>query len=87
MSGISLSIEDLRVPIRKRSLIGLTNNEVETSEQNYNSGNITTVERFQKTIDIWNNANNILKDEVLTYFRESDPLNPLYIMAFFGCSW
>ena len=84
MSGISLSIEDLRVPIRKRSLIGLTNNEVETSEQNYNSGNITTVERFQKTIDIWNNANNILKDEVLTYFRESDPLNPLYIMAFSG---
>ena len=84
MSGISLSIEDLRVPIRKRSLIGLTNNEVEISEQNYNSGNITTVERFQKTIDIWNNANNILKDEVLTYFRESDPLNPLYIMAFSG---
>ena len=25
-----------------------------------------------------------LKDEVLTYFRESDPLNPLYIMAFSG---
>ena len=26
-SGISLSIEDLRVPQKKRSLIGLTNNE------------------------------------------------------------
>ena len=25
-----------------------------------------------------------MKDEVLTYFRESDPLNPLYIMAFSG---
>ena len=84
MSGISLSVEDLRVPYRKRSLIGLTSNEVEVTEQNYNSGNITAVERFQKTIDIWNNANNTLKDEVLTYFRESDPLNPLYIMAFSG---
>ena len=79
MSGISLSVEDLRVPFRKRSLIGLTTNEVDLTEQNYNSGNITAVERFQKTIDIWNNANNTLKDEVLTYFRESDPLNPLYI--------
>ena len=84
MSGISLSVEDLRVPFRKRSLIGLTTNEVDITEQNYSSGSITTVERFQKIIDIWNNANNILKDEVLTYFRESDPLNPLYIMAFSG---
>ena len=83
-SGISLSVEDLRVPFRKRSLIGLTTNEVDITEQNYSSGNITTVERFQKIIDIWNKANNTLKEEVLTYFRESDPLNPLYIMAFSG---
>jgi DNA-directed RNA polymerase subunit beta' len=84
MSGISLSVEDLRVPFRKRSLIGLTANEVDNTEQNYGSGNITNIERFQKTIDIWNNANNTLKDEVITYFKESDPLNPLYIMAFSG---
>jgi len=84
VSGISLSVEDLRVPSRKRSLIGLTTNEVDLTEQNFSGGNITVVERFQKVIDIWNNANNTLKDEVLTYFRESDPLNPLYIMAFSG---
>ena len=83
-SGISLSVEDLRVPYVKRTLIGMTTNEVDLTEQNFKSGNITTVERFQKVIDIWNNANNSLKDEVLTYFRESDPLNPLYIMAFSG---
>ncbi len=83
-SGISLSIEDLRVPQKKRSLLGLTNNEVETTQQNYEIGNITTVERFQKVIDIWNNASNFLKEEVVTYFRESDPFNSLYIMAFSG---
>ena len=37
-SGISLSIEDLRIPQKKRSLIGLTNNEVETTEQHYEIG-------------------------------------------------
>ena len=83
-SGISLSIEDLRVPEKKRTLIGLTNSEVESTDQNYGIGNITNVERFQKVIDIWNNASNFLKEEVVTYFRESDPLNPLYIMAFSG---
>ena len=83
-SGISLSAEDLRVPYKKRQLIGLTNNEVERTIRKYDTGLITNVERFQKTIDIWNNANNFLKDEVVTYFRESDPLNPLYIMAFSG---
>ena len=61
ISGISLSVEDLRVPYTKRTLIGMTTNEVALTEQNYNTGNITTVERFQKIIDIWNNANNILK--------------------------
>merc|ERR1711939_852334 len=60
---------------------GLTTNEVDITEQNYNSGNITTVERFQKIIDIWNNANNFLKDEVLIYFRENDPLNSVWMMA------
>lgn len=84
LSGISLNAEDLRVPYRKRELMGLTSNEVKTTEQKYTVGNITSVERFQKVIDIWNNASNSLKDEVLAYFRESDPLNPLYIMAFSG---
>ena len=83
-SGISLSIEDLRVPNKKLELIGLTNNEVQIIKEKYEIGKLTDIERFQKTIDTWNNANNFLKDEVLTYFRESDPLNPLYIMAFSG---
>ena len=52
LSGLSLSVEDLRVPTTKRSLLGLAGNVVEVTEQNYNSGNITTVERFQKIIDI-----------------------------------
>ena len=83
-SGISISIEDLRVPYKKKQLIGLTSNEVNATEEKYGIGNITNVERFQKVIDIWNNTSNSLKNEVVAYFRESDPLNSLYIMAFSG---
>jgi DNA-directed RNA polymerase subunit beta' len=35
ISGISLSVEDLRVPFRKRGLIGLTTNEIDITEENY----------------------------------------------------
>ena len=52
ISGISLSVEDLRVPFRKKNLVGLTVNEVELTEQNFKIGNISTVERYQKIIDI-----------------------------------
>jgi DNA-directed RNA polymerase subunit beta' len=82
--GISLSVEDLRVPPTKRALLTKTNEEIKLTEQKYHRGEITTVERFQKVIDTWNAASEELKDEVIKYFRETDPLNPIYIMAFSG---
>ena len=51
-SGVSLSVEDLRIPFQKRPLIGITTDEVDLTEKNYSNGNITTVERFQKVIAV-----------------------------------
>ena len=36
----------------KKKLVGLTVNEVDLTEQNFKIGNISTVERYQKIIDI-----------------------------------
>lgn len=83
-AGISISVEDLRVPPTKRELLFKTNEEIKLTEQRYNRGEITAVERFQKVIDTWNNSSESLKDEVIKYFKETDPLNPVYIMAFSG---
>ena len=83
-AGISLSVEDLRVPPTKRELLYKTNEEIKFTEQRYGRGEITAVERFQKVIDTWNNSSESLKDEVIKYFKETDPLNPVYIMAFSG---
>lgn len=83
-AGISLSVEDLKVPPTKRDLLNKTNEEIKYTEQKYNRGEITTVERFQKVIDTWNNASESLKDEVIKYFKDTDPLNPIYMMAFSG---
>jgi DNA-directed RNA polymerase subunit beta' len=83
-AGISISVEDLRVPPTKRDLLSKTNEDIKLTEQRYSRGEITAVERFQKVIDTWNNSSESLKDEVIKYFRETDPLNPVYIMAFSG---
>jgi DNA-directed RNA polymerase subunit beta' len=83
-AGISLSVEDLKVPPTKRELLNKTNEEIKFTEQKYQRGEITTVERFQKVIDTWNTASESLKDEVIKYFKETDPLNPVYMMAFSG---
>ena len=83
-AGISISVEDLRVPPTKRELIAKTNEEIRLTEQRFGRGEITAVERFQKVIDTWNNASESLKEEVIKYFKETDPLNPVYIMAFSG---
>ena len=83
-AGISLSVEDLRVPPSKRNLLNKTNEAIQLTEQEYERGEITAIERFQRVIDTWNNASEELKTEVIKYFRETDPLNPIYIMAFSG---
>ena len=83
-AGISLSVEDLRIPPKKKELLTTTTDIINSTELKYSRGDITVVERFQKVIDTWNNASENLKQEVVTYFKDADPLNPVYMMAFSG---
>jgi len=83
-AGISLSLEDLRIPPVKKTLIDNTLNLVIKADYRYKRGDITAVERFQKTIDTWNNSSELLKKEVIKYFKNTDPLNAIYMMAFSG---
>jgi len=83
-AGISLSLEDLRIPPTKKKLLDITINSISDTDNRYKRGEITAVERFQKVIDTWNNASETLKREVVQYFKNTDPLNSIYMMAFSG---
>jgi len=83
-AGISISIEDLRVPYVKNTMLQNANQEILNTEKIYLKGKITSVERFQKIIDTWNITSEMLKDEVVSFFKKYDPLNSVYIMAFSG---
>ncbi len=83
-AGISISIEDLRVPFVKNQMLDNAHQEILNAEKICLKGKITDVERFQKIIDTWSITSESLKDEVVSYFKSYDPLNSVYIMAFSG---
>ena len=83
-AGISISIEDLKIPFVKNLMLEKANKEILDSEKIYLKGKITDIERFQKIIDTWSLTSESLKDQVIHYFKNYDPLNSVYIMAFSG---
>jgi len=83
-AGISISIEDLKVPATKNEMLEKANKDILNAEKICLKGKITDVERFQKIIETWSIASESLKDNVVTYFKTYDPLNSVYIMAFSG---
>lgn len=83
-AGVSISIDDLQVPPVKRQMLNSAEAEIRETEARYSRGEITEVERFQKVIDTWNGTSEALKDEVVRNFKETNPLNSVYMMAFSG---
>jgi DNA-directed RNA polymerase subunit beta' len=83
-AGVSISVDDLMVPPSKRSLLEAAEEEIRATETRYQRGEITEVERFQKVIDTWNGTSEALKDEVVSHFKQTNPLNSVYMMAFSG---
>ncbi len=83
-AGVSISVDDLQVPPSKAELLEAAESRIRSTESQYARGEITEVERFQRVIDTWNSTSEALKDEVVRYFRATDPLNSVYMMAFSG---
>ena len=83
-AGISISIEDLKIPFVKNLMLEKANQEIINAEKIYLKGKITDIERFQKIIDTWSLTSESLKDQIIHYFKNYDPLNSVYIMAFSG---
>nr|AYQ94639.1 RNA polymerase beta'' subunit [Chlorosarcina stigmatica] len=83
-SGLSLGIDDLKIPPRKALLMLEAEKQSKVTINQYNRGEITGIERFQRLIDAWHRTSELLKQEVIDYFEATDILNPVYMMAFSG---
>jgi len=83
-SGISIGLEDLRVPPVKKHLMQEARKAIFLTQSDASNGIINEVERFQKIIYIWNLTSETLKEQLISFFKKQDPLNSIYIMAFSG---
>ena len=83
-AGISINIEDLKTPKVKQNFIRVATEEMSFVSEQWEQGFVSDSERFQSIIDSWNIATESLKNRIIEYYRNFDPANNLYIMAFSG---
>jgi len=83
-AGVSLSIDDLSIPPKKRTEILDAQALILQSSQGRAQGNRTAVEELQNVVDTWHRTSEAVKDHVIDYFEATNILNPVYMMAFSG---
>ena len=95
-AGISISIDDMKVPVSKGELTEDARGEVLEVEKEYRDGLITDGERYNKIIDIWSHVTEEVSGEMFKVLEQDDEtamsgpggedgqpfdFNPIYIMA------
>ena len=73
-AGVTISIEDLKVPPIKKELIANAENKLEIATQRYYKGDITEVERYTKVIDTWSETTARLTQSVVDNFSIYDKI-------------
>ena len=93
LSGVSIGIDDLIVPVEKKKILAAAEAEVVEIQNQYVSGLVTAGERYNKVVDIWSRTNeqvarammrgmgrSVVKDSAGKTVEE-DSMNSIFIMA------
>ena len=59
-AGLSIAVNDMLVPVQKDHIIGEAEKEVQEIEKQYTSGLVTQGERYNKVVDIWGRAGDLV---------------------------
>jgi DNA-directed RNA polymerase subunit beta' len=59
-AGLSIAVDDMLVPKQKDAIIGDAEKEVQEIEKQYTSGLVTQGERYNKVVDIWGRAGDLV---------------------------
>ena len=78
LGGMSISIDDLKVPQAKGEILKEVMQEVAKVDGQYRKGIITDGERYNKVIDIWTHTTDRISELL---FKEMEPFNPIFMMA------
>lgn len=83
-AGVSLGLDDLQIPPQKAALLSQASRKMSTVTTVKMTGTLTTVEKSQQLIDTWNQTSETLREKAIHHFRITNPVNPVYMMAFSG---
>jgi DNA-directed RNA polymerase subunit beta' len=92
-AGISISIDDMLVPTQKTTILADAEKEIKEIEQQYTSGLVTQGERYNKVVDIWGRAGDMVGKAMMEQLATQDVVdrhgktvkqesfNSIYMMA------
>ena len=78
LAGITVSIDDVKVPEEKKTILESAQVEVDNVSKQYRRGLITEEERYNSVIKIWEKATDEVKDAMKANFSK---LNPVFMMS------
>ena len=93
MSGISMGIEDMKIPKTKHKIIDAAKGEVAKVFNQYNEGLISDGERYNKIVDIWTKVTDHIAGDMMDTIKkdiittsdgksiETPSFNPIFMMA------
>ncbi len=92
ISGLSVSIDDMKIPKNKNDLIKEAENEVNEIQEQFQSGLVTLGEKYNKVIDIWVTANEKIVQSMMEnlsielinvngILKKQDSFNSIFMMA------
>ena len=76
LGGISISVDDMKIPEKKKELIGRANKEVMGVQKQHSEGLITDGERYNKVIDIWATVTERIAEELMRELGSEKVINP-----------
>jgi len=77
-SGITIAMNDIRVPERKQEILAEAERQVAEIEEQYQMGLITDEEKYEKTVKIWNDTTDKVTEEIQ---RTLNPYGSIHMMS------
>ncbi len=93
MSGSSIGVNDFEIPAEKVQIVAEADAEVKEIERQFADGLVTQGEKYNKVIDIWSRANELLAKKMMDNLKvdvvtdaegnqvEQESFNSVYMMA------
>ncbi len=93
VAGVSIGVNDMVIPEQKTKMVTNAEKEVKDIEKQYNSGLLTSGERYNKVVDIWSHTNDQVSQAMMKQLGtestklssgksiEHKSFNSIYMMA------